>query len=322
MKITKKELENLIQEELQKQIDEGVFGNFIQKGVDKLKGAFGAKDWEKEVEKTAEPEMPDSTKGDASDLESSKTPDQNKSQQSQTKLDKAMTQAKTTSSDIVLPQANVLSRELTKMVGPSMQKVLGGLSQQQRGAVMTPIMNYLKSLPKMANPVIAEAETPLGVSAVDQGQMDLKARLASKHKANPALISKNLAPLKQNLLNQVKTKFTLDTVPNLLMYSLSKQQQDSKEGKAYLKSLMQNPKAHLDALLQNADLVISNVLALASSGLPEQSKSGQKPLPSEKAPEAKSDVESKPLDNPFMDVQRVGINESRRMKKLAGILKD
>lgn len=67
MKITKKELERLIQEELEKNIEEGFFTKMIGKGVDKLKGAFKGKDWEKEAEATAEkPE--DGEDVDVSDL--------------------------------------------------------------------------------------------------------------------------------------------------------------------------------------------------------------------------------------------------------------
>jgi len=163
--------------------------------------------------------------------------------------------------DIVMPHAVVLKGLLTKQIAQSLQKVLGGLPQDQRKTVMTPVMQYINNLPSMASKVIAEEITPQ--------QQALKAKLAAKHAGNVSLIGKNLQALEGEIMNSIKSQLNVDNAPNLLFKAIEKTHGNSKEGLQYMKSLQKNPQGHLNSLLQNAQLVVKNIMSLVQKNMPK-----------------------------------------------------
>lgn len=191
---------------------------------------------------------------------------------------------KSSTSDILLPQAILIKSLLTKELGQSLVKVLGGLSQEQRKTIMTPVMQYLNTLPNMASQVIAEQKTPFqprvagddtaGMPARStsntQQQAALKTKLASKHAANTKLIGNNLKALQTQMFNNIKTKLNANNVANMLYNSIDKKYGNTKQGMQYIKSLQKNPQAHLDALLAALQVVLDNIMLIIQSSMPKQ----------------------------------------------------
>jgi hypothetical protein len=163
--------------------------------------------------------------------------------------------------DVVMPHAVVLKGLLTKQIAQSLQKVLGGLPQDQRKTVMTPVMQYINNLPGMASKVIAEEISP--------EQQALKAKLAAKHAGNISLIGKNLQALEGEIMNSIKSQLNIDNTPNLLFQAIEKAYGNTKEGLQYMKSLQKNPQGHLNSLLQNAQLVVKNIMSLVQKNMPK-----------------------------------------------------
>lgn len=186
--------------------------------------------------------------------------------------------------DIVMPHAVVLKGLLTKQIAQSLQKVLGGLPQDQRKTVMTPVMQYINNLPGMASKVISEEISP--------EQQALKAKLAAKHAGNISLIGKNLQALEGEIMNSIKSQLNIDNIPNLLFQAIEKAYGNTKEGLQYMKSLQKNPQGHLNSLLQNAQLVVKNIMSLVQKNMPKAPE-GQEKLGTPQKPGANAAVMTK-----------------------------
>jgi len=182
-------------------------------------------------------------------------------------------------SDITLPQAIVIKSLLTKQIGPSLAKVLGGFSQEDRKAIMTPIMQYLNTLPKMASQVIAEEvkKTPSVVNP--QQQASLKAQLAAKHSTNSKIINKNLQAVQNQIFNQIKFSLDANNAANLLFNAIDKQHGNTKQGLQYMKSLQNKSEPHLEVLLANIQLVLDNVMLLLQKHMPQKQETQKPNLP-------------------------------------------
>jgi len=312
MKITKKQLENLIQEELQKQIDEeGVFTKFINTGVNKLKTAFGgAKKWEKEAEKTAEPEAGQPAEPEAGQPAAKEEP---AAKPDVSELAAAQKQVQISTQDVPVPQLMLIQQALKNTIRNAL---LASVPKEKLNVVMPAVMGYINRLPKMSR-IIAETISEGDAAAEAAKIAALKNKLAAKHGKGGPMIANNL----KRAIEKELSKFTSGSVANPLM-DIAKKMPPSKETQAYMKSLVSNPKAHKQAFMMNSKLITDNIVSLVLAAMPKAAAKVAN-LPSEKAPEKKSEVESKPLDDEsFLDVKTVGISESRRMKKLAGILKD
>jgi len=211
-------------------------------------------------------------------------------------------------SDIVLPHAIVIKNLLVKQMGQSLQKTLGGLSQDQRKAVMGPVMQYLNNLPNMASKVVAEAMTPDQIKA-----------LKVKHAGNVSLINKNLQGLEGEIMNGIKSQLNTGNTPNMLFQAIDKTHGNSKEGLQYMKSLQKNPQGHLDALLANAQLVLKNVMSILQKNMP--SEQGQLKLGAPQQPGANAAAMAKKQAKPAAPAQPVAESYNKIYNKWQKIIK-
>lgn len=195
--------------------------------------------------------------------------------------------------DIVMPHAIVLKGLLTKQMAQSLQKVLGGLPPEQKKTVMAPVMQYINNLPSMASKVIAEEVTAKqkarDAEVRSAGKMSPE-QLKAKHAGNISLIGKNLQTLEGEIMNSIKSQLNITNTPNLLQQAIDKKYGNSKEGLRYLDSLMKKPQAHLDALLQNAQLVVKNIISIVQKNM-SKAPQGQAKLGGSSAAGASKKVE-------------------------------
>ena len=110
--------------------------------------------------------------------------------------------------NIVLPHANLIKNSLINNIGKSLSSTLQAFPPEQKKLIMTKIMGYISSLPQRANQVIAEALTP--------EQEKMKAVLKAKHATNPNILDKQLDILQKQLMDQIKKDITLDNIKDKL----------------------------------------------------------------------------------------------------------
>jgi hypothetical protein len=161
--------------------------------------------------------------------------------------------------NIVLPHANLIKNSLINNIGKSLSSTLQAFPPEQKKLIMTKIMGYISSLPQRANQVIAEALTP--------EQEKMKAVLKAKHATNPNILDRQLDILQKQLMDQIKKDITLDNIKDKLFYSIPKDKQNSKEALQYIKSLQKQPEKHLNAFLNNTNLVIKNIISMTRASI-------------------------------------------------------
>lgn len=311
MKITKKELQKIIQEELEKNIEEGWFSDKISAGVDKLKGAFKGKDWEKEAEKTAE--EPAAAEPAAAEPAAGKPADAAPAKPDASELATVQKQVDTSTQDVPVPQLMVMQQVLK---GTIRNALLASVPKEKLNVVMPAVMGYINRLPKMSR-IIAEGAMPAADDAARIAA--LKNKLAAKHGKGGPMIANNLKRVIEAELSRLLAGGALRAK---LLDAATKMPQN-KETAAYVKSIERAYEPHKQAFAMHSKLVTDNIVALVLAAMPKAAVAA-KPVPGEdKKPEAPKD--SAPTGEEgesFFDVERVGIHESKRWQKLAGILKD
>ena len=181
-------------------------------------------------------------------------------------------EVKSSTAQISLPHAIVL-QGLMKNIAGTLQKELGFMSREERQDVFPKVMNYIKNLDKLANPVIAEQE----------GQSDLKARLMAKH--GKKLQSKNLPKVLPGKIFQA-IQNAIGSEEDFV-YALLDVLTDPTGGitdvdaDKFAKSL-EKPKmakAQHRAALENAQIIANNIASIVSSNMKKDAGPAPKPLP-------------------------------------------
>jgi len=176
-------------------------------------------------------------------------------------------EVKSSTAQISLPHAIVL-QGLMKNIAGTLQKELGFMSREERQDVFPKVMNYIKNLDKLANPVIAEG---------------LKGDLRAKH--GKKLQSKNLPKVLPGKIFQ-----TLQSAIGSeedFVYALLDVLTDPTGGitdvdaDKFAKSL-EKPKmakAQHRAALENAQIIANNIASIVSSNMKKDAGPAPKPLP-------------------------------------------
>ena len=382
MKITKKELERLIQEELEKMtLEEGPFSDFISKGVDKLKGAFGAKDWEKEAEKTKE---------DPEDTEADKEPE---SSDSEKPVDSAMAQDTPDDKKSVKPQVfsvekgkSSLQQQLMKkyasQIGPEATKFINAIARDIKADLAASGVQVQENIEQIGSTILnelLEEDRDVRILFEEATQEDvsaLRAEIAKLEKAmksappeakkfqereleklkakRDAAVSDLIAKAERKAAEKaaaekkaavMKNKVAKDTAAQKMQNMqqgrmADKQKADlmkkalqtkrvSKPGVVDVNQAVQSKLAALKKLnpklAKKIDTITPQVMKAVTNYvnyvLKASGKSGEVRVAS-KLQQSKPAVSDNKEGESFFDVQKVGIHETKRMQKLAGLLKD